>query len=930
MSELDYRPTQRQTGFDVAGSSNTTQQQTSAPRTRTTTNGTIMKASDDDVEMTGDDELRGAVGPLPIPGSQEQKVEQAMVSTVTPSDVPTPPDSLLLPSAETTRKGSTSRSPENVKLPSLHSTLISPRLTAISSSAASHVSSGPASVSSSHWSPGRSSDPHLYSISAHAHQPYSYASVKPYLSTSFQTSAERAGPSGREAMEEDRDEHEEDVFGHTARGLGLHDSGEPSPPRGNHRPGQAHTGEMMEGEGDAAGVFSFSSPCFGPRSLEASDVPNDSELSPPISEAQRRPVHRVMSPGWTAATLSKLSLGGSPDTGTHEGTPSRLSAGPSHHSSMYGSGSASSLPSNANAAHRSSFVKRPPLSQGGPKSFTFSNSPSHALLSGPRSSSRNRAGQRLASGAPHAAVDDDETDDELMALEDDDATEDEGDQKTFRVRRARLGPHRTHSYQPQHHSPHHQRLGQDDAGYSTSPSGANARPGLGVSLHTQEHSSHHQSQTTTMSASYERAHAHLGPGGRGGEPGSLGRQYSSERHSALSLGRHHPYAASPSGASPVPAPGLHSYSPSSRQGARRRSSFGTSNGSLSASPAGGAHGHAMMHALSHSPRYASGLQTISTRDRPPGVYTDQHGGAGTPSYYPRQYHTQQSYGEAQESLPALGPRQTQRSNLKAEMTRRVSGASSGSYNTEEDESEVLLADEDDDDDNNSGAGGTLRGPSGGRSKLRAPLGAVGAANQHTASSAQMRQPASAGIAAGEVETPEMVEVSAIRERLGGAANCSAFISKLWYLMCRPEMYHRYIRWSESGDSVILSNDPDINNEFASEVLPKLFKHGNNASFVRQLNLYGFQRVPSSRLLDAAEVRAAKRYSGGSNISTALQLYGPHSSFAHPRFKKDQEDLLPSMKPRSSKKPKKGGAGGGGDQGGGTGKESDDEEYALMG
>lgn len=71
-----------------------------------------------------------------------------------------------------------------------------------------------------------------------------------------------------------------------------------------------------------------------------------------------------------------------------------------------------------------------------------------------------------------------------------------------------------------------------------------------------------------------------------------------------------------------------------------------------------------------------------------------------------------------------------------------------------------------------------------------------------------------------------------------------------------------------------------------------------------LQLYGFQRVPSSRLLDAAEARAAKSIPSNINISTALQLYGPHSSFAHPRFKKDQEVLLPSMKPRSSKKTKK--------------------------
>lgn len=91
-----------------------------------------------------------------------------------------------------------------------------------------------------------------------------------------------------------------------------------------------------------------------------------------------------------------------------------------------------------------------------------------------------------------------------------------------------------------------------------------------------------------------------------------------------------------------------------------------------------------------------------------------------------------------------------------------------------------------------------------------------------------------------------------------------------------------------------------------------------------MNLYGFQRVPSSRLLDAAETRAAKELMSNINISTALQLYGPHSSFAHPRFKRDQENLLPSMKPRSSKKTKKGGlqAGGGGAQGAGSEPEDD--------
>ena len=39
-------------------------------------------------------------------------------------------------------------------------------------------------------------------------------------------------------------------------------------------------------------------------------------------------------------------------------------------------------------------------------------------------------------------------------------------------------------------------------------------------------------------------------------------------------------------------------------------------------------------------------------------------------------------------------------------------------------------------------------------------------------------------------------------------------------------------------------------------------------------------------------------------NTAAELYGAHSSFAHPRFRRGQEQWLASMKPRSSKKPKR--------------------------
>lgn len=166
------------------------------------------------------------------------------------------------------------------------------------------------------------------------------------------------------------------------------------------------------------------------------------------------------------------------------------------------------------------------------------------------------------------------------------------------------------------------------------------------------------------------------------------------------------------------------------------------------------------------------------------------------------------------------------------------------------------------------------------------------------------------------------EVAAIRDRLGGAAHCSAFISKLWHLMINPDLYGKYIHWNEAGDAIIINSEPDVAAEFAAEVLPKLFKHGNNASFVRQLNLYGFQRVSSSRLLDAAEMHAIAtrgttsvgsqantnghlaQPGHGTSYNTATELYGAHSSFAHPRFRRGQEAWLVSMKPRSSKKPKR--------------------------
>ncbi|XP_048473227.1 heat shock factor protein 1 isoform X10 [Rhincodon typus] len=69
------------------------------------------------------------------------------------------------------------------------------------------------------------------------------------------------------------------------------------------------------------------------------------------------------------------------------------------------------------------------------------------------------------------------------------------------------------------------------------------------------------------------------------------------------------------------------------------------------------------------------------------------------------------------------------------------------------------------------------------------------------------------------------------------SNVPAFLTKLWTLIEDPDT-NDLICWSASGNSFHVFDQ----GRFAKEVLPKYFKHNNMASFVRQLNMYGFRKV----------------------------------------------------------------------------------------
>jgi len=69
-------------------------------------------------------------------------------------------------------------------------------------------------------------------------------------------------------------------------------------------------------------------------------------------------------------------------------------------------------------------------------------------------------------------------------------------------------------------------------------------------------------------------------------------------------------------------------------------------------------------------------------------------------------------------------------------------------------------------------------------------------------------------------------------------NLPAFLNKLYDMVSAPDSDY-WVHWSSAGDSFIIPDSQAL----ADQVLGRHFKHRNFPSFVRQLNMYGFHKVP---------------------------------------------------------------------------------------
>ncbi|KAG6826169.1 hypothetical protein H0H92_000908 [Tricholoma furcatifolium] len=99
---------------------------------------------------------------------------------------------------------------------------------------------------------------------------------------------------------------------------------------------------------------------------------------------------------------------------------------------------------------------------------------------------------------------------------------------------------------------------------------------------------------------------------------------------------------------------------------------------------------------------------------------------------------------------------------------------------------------------------------------------------------------------------------------------SDFVKKL-FKMLEDKSFQHVVSWGPQGDCFVVKDM----NEFTKSILPRLFKHSNFASFVRQLNKYDFHKVK--------------------NTDDTMQFGEQSWTFRHPDFHADRRDALENIK-----------------------------------
>ncbi|KAJ6502966.1 HSF-type DNA-binding-domain-containing protein [Mycena vulgaris] len=101
------------------------------------------------------------------------------------------------------------------------------------------------------------------------------------------------------------------------------------------------------------------------------------------------------------------------------------------------------------------------------------------------------------------------------------------------------------------------------------------------------------------------------------------------------------------------------------------------------------------------------------------------------------------------------------------------------------------------------------------------------------------------------------------------SSTSDFVKRL-YKMLEDQTLQNVVSWRPQRDCFVVKDT----NEFTKSILPRIFKHSNFASFVRQLNKYDFHKVKN----------------------TDENQFGEHSwTFKHPDFHADRRDALENIK-----------------------------------